>query len=67
MSNMAGMPDKEIRKLVNEFGRDQAIAILADTMTDSPLGEVLSDQQVQQLCAAIVARATAGRPHAARR
>jgi hypothetical protein len=67
MADMGGMPDKEIRKLVTEFGRDQAIAMLADTMADSPLGEVLSDQQVQQLCAAMVARATAGRSHAARR
>jgi hypothetical protein len=67
MTGMGGMPDKEIRKLVSEFGRDRAVAMLADTMADSPLSEILSDQQVQELCAAMVARATAGRPHAARR
>jgi hypothetical protein len=67
MSSMGGMPDKDIRRLVNEFGRDQAIAMLADTMTESPLGEILSDQQVQKLSAAMVARATAARPQAARR
>jgi hypothetical protein len=61
------MPEKEIRRLVREFGHDQAIVMLADTLADSPLGVVLSDQQVEQLCAAMVARATAGRPQAARR
>jgi tetratricopeptide (TPR) repeat protein len=67
MAGMGGMPDKEIRKLVTELGRDQAIAMLADTIADSPLGEVLSDDQVQQLCAAMVARVTESRPQAARR
>jgi hypothetical protein len=67
MTSMGGMPDKEIRKLVSEFGRDRAVAMLADTMADSPLSEILSDQQVQELCAAMVARATAGGSHAARR
>jgi hypothetical protein len=67
MASMGGMPDKEIRKLVNEFGRERATAMLVETMTDSPLSEILSDRQVQELSAAMVARATAGRPHAARR
>jgi tetratricopeptide (TPR) repeat protein len=67
IADMGGMPEKEIRRLVREFGHDQAIVMLADTLADSPLGVVLSDQKVEQLCAAMVARATAGRPQAARR
>ena len=35
---MAGLPDKEIRKLVSEFGRNRAIDMLADMVADSPLG-----------------------------
>jgi hypothetical protein len=61
------MPEREVRKLVTEFGRGRTIEMLADIVADTPLGEILSDQQVAQLCAVIVARATAGRPHAARR
>ena len=34
---------------------------------NSPIGGVLSEQQVAQLCAAMVARVTAGRSPAARR
>ena len=46
VDGMAGMPDKEVRKLVNEFGRNRAIDMMADVVADSPLGGILSDQQV---------------------
>ena len=41
--------------------------MLADMLGDMPLGEFLSDQQVAHLCVAMVARATEGRSHTARR
>jgi tetratricopeptide (TPR) repeat protein len=67
IADMAGLPEKEVRKLVNELGRNRTIDMLADMVADTPLGAVLSDQQVDQLCSAIVARATEGRPQQARR
>jgi tetratricopeptide (TPR) repeat protein len=67
IAGMAGMPEKELRKLVNEFGPNRTIDMLVDLVADTPLGEVLSDQQVVQVCEAIVARATEGRSHHARR
>ena len=38
VAGMAGMPDKEVRKLVSEFGRNRAIDMLADIVADTPLG-----------------------------
>ena len=67
IAGMSGMPDKEVRKLVSEFGRNRAIDMLADMMANSPLGEILSDQQLANLCAAMVGRATEGRAQQARR
>jgi tetratricopeptide (TPR) repeat protein len=67
VAGMAGMPEKEVRNLVNQFGRNQAIDMLADMLGDTPFGEFLSDRQVTQICAAMVARATERRPHTARR
>jgi tetratricopeptide (TPR) repeat protein len=67
VSDLAGMPEKEVRKLVGEFGRNRTIDMLADIVADTPLGEVLSDQQVAQLCAVMIARATERQPHLARR
>ena len=64
---MAGLPRKEIRKLVGEFGQNRAIEMLADMVADTPLAEVMSDQQVARLCAAIVARASEGPQQQARR
>ena len=46
VAGMAGMPDKEVRKLVNEFGRNRAIDMLAEWWPTRRLAEVLSDQQV---------------------
>jgi cellulose synthase operon protein C len=67
IAGMSGMPDREVRKLVSEFGRSRAIDMLADMMADSPLGEVLSGQQLARLCAAMVGRATEGSAQQARR
>ena len=51
---MPGLPVKEVRSLVNEFGRDVAIDMLAVTVASSPFGEVLSEEQINQICAAMV-------------
>jgi hypothetical protein len=67
VAGMAGMPERQVRKLVTEFGRGRTIEMLAAIVADTPLGEILSDQQVAQLCAVMVARAITGRSHAARR
>ena len=64
---MAGMPDNKVRKLVNEFGPNRAIDMLADVVADSPLGGILSNQQVADLCATLVGRVTEGRGQQARR
>ena len=65
-SGMAAMPDKELRKLVKEFGRNRAIDMLADYVAGSPLGEILSTQQLVDLCATLVGRVTEGRAQQAR-
>ncbi len=67
VAGMAGMPDREVRKLVNEFGRNRAIDMLADVVADSPLGGILSNQQLADLCATLVGRVTEGRAQQARR
>jgi cellulose synthase operon protein C len=67
LDGIAGLPRKEIRKLVGEFGRNRAIEMLADMVADTPLAEVMSDQQVARLCAVIVARASEGPQQQARR
>lgn len=64
---MRGMPEKEIRQMVNQFGRAATIDRLVEIFGDSPIAEVLSEQQLLQLCTAMVARATSGRPQATRR
>ena len=46
LTGMAGMPVKEVRKLVNEFGPNRAIDMLADVVANSPLGGILSNQQL---------------------
>jgi tetratricopeptide (TPR) repeat protein len=67
IGGMAGLPRKEIRRLVGEFGQNRAVELLADMVADTPLAEVMSDQQVAQLCAVIVARASGGPQQQARR
>ena len=67
VAGMAGMPDNKVRKLVNEFGPNRAIDMLADVVADSPLGGILSNQQLADLCATLVGRVTEGRAQQARR
>ena len=54
---MPKLPMKEMRSLVKEFGRDVAIDVLAAEMSGSPMAELLSPDQVRQLCGAIIANA----------
>jgi tetratricopeptide (TPR) repeat protein len=67
LAGIAGVPQKEVRKLVNKVGRNHAIAMLADMMADTPFADILSDQQLEELCASIVSRAVEGRSQPARR
>jgi cellulose synthase operon protein C len=66
LAGIAGVPQKEVRKLVNKVGRNHAIALLADMMADTPFADILSDQQLEELCASIVSRAVEGRSQPAR-
>ncbi|MBO0711084.1 MAG: hypothetical protein J2P47_07390 [Acetobacteraceae bacterium] len=54
------LPEKELRKIVHEFGRGPAIAILADIVGDSPLAEILTEQQIAFFCGELIARAVGG-------
>jgi hypothetical protein len=67
VAGMAGMPVMEVRKLVNKVGRNRAIDMLADVVADSPLGGILSTQQLVDLCTTLVGRVTEGRAQQARR
>jgi cellulose synthase operon protein C len=64
---MSGMPAREIRDIVNELGRKRAIEMMAATLSDSPMSDVLSEEQMLQLCAALVAQAMEERSGSARR
>ncbi len=66
-TGMGGVPEREIRQMVNQYGRAGTIDRMVEIMGGSPVGGVLSEQQIAQLVAAMVARATAGRSGAARR
>jgi hypothetical protein len=57
VENMPKRPAKEMRSLVNEFGRDIAIDVLAAEISGSPMGGLLSEEQVRQLSGAIIANA----------
>jgi cellulose synthase operon protein C len=54
------LPEKDVRIMINEFGRDRTIELLADVMLDSPLGDILTEQQIALLCGTLVARAVEG-------
>ena len=64
---MPGLPAKEVRSMLNEFGRDMAIDMLAATVASSPMADVFSEEQVTQLCAALIDQALQARPQKARR
>jgi tetratricopeptide (TPR) repeat protein len=61
------LPPHEVRAMVKELGRDQATEMLAASLDDSPMAGVLSEQQMTQLCAALIAQALDNRPQPARR
>ncbi len=58
---------REVRAMVNELGRDLAIDMLAAAMTDSPIGDIMSEEQLTRFCAALIAQALGNRPQATRR
>lgn len=66
-SGRSVVPEKDVRKMVREFGRVRTIEMLADIMDDSPLGEILTEQQIALLCGALVTRAVDGQRQAAQR
>ena len=53
--------------MVNELGRDLAIDALVEAMADSPMADMLAEEQMTRLCAALVAQALDNRPRHARR
>jgi tetratricopeptide (TPR) repeat protein len=61
------LPAHEVRAMVKELGRDLATEMLAASLDESPIAGVLSDEQVVQLCAALIAQALDNRPQSARR
>ena len=61
------LPPKEVRAMVNELGRDLAIDALVEAMADSPMADMLAEEQMTRLCAALVAQALDNRPRHARR
>ena len=61
------LPPKEVRAMVNELGRDLAIDALVEAMADSPMADMLAEEQMARLCAALVAQALDNRPRHARR
>lgn len=64
---MPKLPAKEVRSMVNELGRDGAIDMLAAELSISGMGDLLSDEQVRQLCAGMINGALEGRPQHTRR
>jgi len=50
-------PAKQMRSLVNEYGRDVAIDVLAAEISGSPMGGLLSEEQARLLSGAIIANA----------
>jgi tetratricopeptide (TPR) repeat protein len=61
------LPPHEVRAMVKELGRDLATKTLVASLAASPLGGVLSEEQMMQLCAALIDQARERRPHSARR
>jgi hypothetical protein len=64
---MPSLPAKEIRDMVNQLGRGSAIEMMASMLSGSPMGEMFSEQQMQQFCTALVEQAMDKRPRAGRR
>jgi cellulose synthase operon protein C len=61
------LPPHEVRAMVKELGRDPATEMLAASLDDSPMADVLSEEQMKQLCAALIAQALDNRSQSSRR
>jgi tetratricopeptide (TPR) repeat protein len=57
-SEMAGLPEKKLRRMVSRLGLHRTIEVLVEAVNDTPLGAVLSEREVANFCALMVARAT---------
>ncbi len=64
---MPSLPAGEIRYMVNQLGRGPAIEMMATMLSESEMGEVLSEQQMQQFCALLVEQAMDRSPRSKRR
>ena len=64
---MPSLPAREIRDMVNQLGRGPAIEMMASMLSESPMGEMFSEQQMQQFCTALVEKAMDRRPPPRRR
>jgi hypothetical protein len=63
---MPGLPAREVRDMVNQLGREAAIKTMAAMLSEG-MSDVLSEEQILQLCAALVAQALDKRSRPARR
>jgi tetratricopeptide (TPR) repeat protein len=66
VGEMPGLPAREVRDMVNQLGREAAIKTMAAMLSEG-MSDVLSEEQVLQLCAALVAQALDKRSRPARR
>ena len=66
VGEMPSLPAREVRDMVNQLGREAAIKTMAAMLSDG-MSDVLSEEQVLQLCTALVAQALdkRSRPRAA--
>jgi cellulose synthase operon protein C len=64
---MPSLPTREIRDMVNQLGRGAAIEMMASMLSESPMGEMFSEQQMQQFCTALVEQAMDKSPRPRRR
>ena len=66
LGGMPGLPAREIRDMVNQLGHEAAIKTMAAMLSDG-MSDVLSEEQVLQLCSALVLQALDKRSRPARR
>ncbi len=67
IGNKPILPPHEVRAMVKELGRDMAIEMLVVMISGSPMAEVMSEQQMMQLCTVLIAQALDKTPQPARR
>ena len=66
VGEMPSLPAQEVRDMVNQLGREAAIRTMAAMLSEG-MSDVLSEEQVLQLCTAMVAQALDKRSRPARR